>query len=323
MKWLGRLLFVLLAAIGAVWLFGPREPVDVTARFDPAKFGEGIGVYLESTEARLDGIKPGSEKRVVWAGQPETRTPLSIVYLHGFSANAEEIRPVPDRVAEALGANLVFTRYTGHGQNGAALARATVRDWMYDTAEAMALGRATGEEVILLTTSTGGTFAALAALDPEMSDRVKGIIFISPNFGINNPLAPLLTWPAARHWLPLVAGAERSFEPLNAGQAQHWTTRYPSTAVFPVAAIVKYATEQDYENVTVPALFYYADADQVVSAKATHRVASAWGGPVTIATPTLGKGMDPFAHVIAGDILSPAGTGPTVDLILNWIGGLQ
>jgi hypothetical protein len=35
-KWLGRALLVLAAAVAALFLFGPREPLDLTARFGPA-----------------------------------------------------------------------------------------------------------------------------------------------------------------------------------------------------------------------------------------------------------------------------------------------
>ena len=170
--------------------------------------------------------------------------------------------------------------------------------------------------------STGATFAALAALDPDMRKDVAGMVFVATNFGINNPMAPLLTWPAARYWAPLLAGQERSFEPQNAKQAAHWTTRYPSVAALPVAAAVQAAARADYSQTTIPALFYYDADDQVVDATATDAVRTDWGGPVSLARPPKGPGMDPLAHVIAGDILSPAGTEPAVTAILDWIGGL-
>jgi len=131
MRRLIRVLFqiitVLSVAVIAFWLFGPREKVDLTADFDPRKFGEGVQVYFESVESGFDDITPGVEKRVIWQdGFKEQRTPVSILYVHGFSATSEEIRPVPDRLADALGANLVYTRLTGHGRGGDAMAEATV-----------------------------------------------------------------------------------------------------------------------------------------------------------------------------------------------------
>lgn len=308
--------------IGLLFAFGPHEDSDLSTGFDDTVLQDGVAPYLAAREAAFDDITPGVEKQVIWAGAPEAKTEWSVLYLHGFSATAQEVRPVPDRVAKGLGANLVFTRLQGHGRDGDAMAEATVSGWMRDVAESLAVARQVGERVLILSASTGGTLAAAAAVDATLSRGVAGIVFISPNFGVNNPAAPLLTLPAARYWLPLVAGAERSFEPLNEGQATYWTTRYPSVAALPMAALVKEVVALDFSATEVPALFWYVDQDQVVRADVTAQVADRWGGPVSVVQPDLGPNDDPFAHVIAGDILSPDQTDPAVQGILNWARGL-
>ena len=64
-------------------------------------------------------------------------------------------------------------------------------------------------------------------------------------------------------------------------------------------------------------------AGRVVRAEATRAAAEAWGGPVTLAPQTLPEtGADPFHHVIAGDILSPAMTAPVTQTILDWVASL-
>lgn len=322
LRWTGRLLGLAAIAAAALFAFGPYEPVDTDMSFDPAALGDDPAAYFAAQEARFDDIRPNTEKRILWAGQPGARTPLTVLYFHGFSATAQEIRPVPDRVAEALGANLVFTRFTGHGRSADAMAEATAGAWLKDAAEAMAVARAVGDEVLILSTSTGGTLAALTALDPQAGQGIKGIVFVAPNFGINNPAAPVLTFPAARVWLPKLFGARRSFEPRTAEQAKYWTTEYPSVAVLPLAALVKHAVAQDWGQARVPALFYFSDADQVVVSARTHEVAAAWGGPVTQVMQDAGPGVDPSMHVIAGDIISPATTEKAVVLILEWAKGL-
>ncbi|MFK7939416.1 MAG: alpha/beta hydrolase [Roseovarius sp.] len=312
-------------AVGIVGLItlGPYEPVDYDVSFDPAEFDDGVQAYFDRVEAAFDDIRPDSAKRVIWAGAPETRTPVSIVYMHGFSASSQEIRPVPDTLAQALGANLIYTRFAGHGRTSDAMAEGTMQAWMQDAAEAMAAARAVGDEVIIISTSTGGTIAALVLLDDALSADVKGAIFVSPNFGINNPMSPLLTMPAARYWVPLIGGKRRSFEPLNDAQAREWTTEYPSAAVFPMAAMVKHANAQDYAAVQVPALFYYSDDDQVVRPDLTHGVVAEWGGPATRIAPLLTEADTPFAHVVAGDITAPAQTAPATQAMLDWINGLK
>lgn len=319
---LGKGLLGILAVLALMWALGPYEPADLAASFDEAQLDRGVTAHLVWREAQVAGITPGVQKQVIWAAAPETQTEWSVVYIHGFSATSQEIRPVPDEVAQALGANLVLTRLQGHGRGGDALAEATVAGWMADTAEALAIARRVGRRVLVLSTSTGGTLSTAAALDPALMRGVAGLVMVSPNFAVNNPMAGLLTWPAARYWLPLVAGARRSFDPLNDEQAQFWTTEYPSVAVLPMAALVKAVAQADPAAITVPALFMYSDADRIVVPAATDAVMAAWGGPVQRWAPVLGQTDDPFAHVIAGDILSPLQTDAVVARILDWAGGL-
>jgi len=319
-KFLGRLIGIIGLGVVLLWAFGPYEPVDVDVTFDAADLGD-VDAYFARVESQVAGIQTGAEKRVIWAAETGVKTPLSVVYFHGFSASSEEIRPVPDRVAQALGANLVYTRFAGHGivDGGDALAAATVGDWMFDAAEALAVGRAIGERVILLTTSTGGTIAA-EALVQKMGADVAAVVLISPNFGINNDQAFMLTWPAARYWLPLLAGAKQDFEAISDAHEKFWTLRYPTTAVMGLGALVKHAKALDFAAIDVPALFYYSDNDRVVMAQATDKVMKNWGGPVVRVEPVMGDDDDPNEHVISGAIRSPSTVDTTVDTILAWLG---
>jgi hypothetical protein len=67
----------------------------------------------------------------------------------------------------------------------------------------------------------------------------------------------------------------------------------------------------------------FSDQDMVVSADATREVAQDWGGRVTLAPQELVSGSDPYNHVLAGDILSPAMTDVVVARILDWTRGLE
>lgn len=320
-RFIGRLIAVLAVVLAGLWAFGPYEPVEVQVVFDEAALGADIDAYFAKVEGRVADVQPGAQKRVIWAREAGAKTPLSVVYFHGFSASSEEIRPVPDRIARALGANLIYTRFAGHGiiNGGEALAAATVNDWMFDAAEALAVARKVGERVIIISTSTGGTIAA-EALVQEMGKSVAAVVLISPNFGINNPQAFMLTWPAARYWLPAVAGKKQDFEAVSEAHERFWTLRYPTTAVMALGALVKHARGLDFAAIDVPALFYYSDADQVVMPQVTDTIVENWGGPVQRAAPDMGAGDDPNAHVISGDIRSPSTVNATVDTILAWLG---
>ena len=305
---------ILLAIAFAI---GPRPSMDVEARFDPDLLPSDLDAYLMERESAFDDITPGAEKEILWFGEAGARTPLSIVYLHGFSATKAEIRPVPDRIAAALGANLYYARLPGHGRPGAALGAAKADDWYVDTLEALEIGRRIGERVVVIGTSTGVTLAA-AALAAGAPD-VAGLIGVSPNFAVKGAPTPLMTMPFGDVILPLLLGAERSWEPLNEGQATWWTTSYPLTAITQLGAAVDAAGRADLESVSSPALFIFSDDDEVVDHEATRKAAARWGGPIEIVDIAPGAGDSPSRHVIAGDILSPGGTEKTIEAALSWL----
>lgn len=318
LKWFARSVAVLILLVLAVVLFGPREAVDLDVAFDAEPMQGGVQAYFESREAAYDDIVAGTQKRVIWAGAPDVKTPVSVVYIHGFSATSEEIRPVPDRLANALGANLVFTRLRGHGRGSAAMGEVSAADWMRDTLEALAAARAVGDKVIVVSTSTGGTLTAAAAMREDAMKDVAGAIFVSPNFALNSPSAAILTWPAVRWWGPVVAGAQRSFEAANERHAQFWTNSYPTVALMPMAALVKAVDGLDLGRAKVPALFVISDQDKVVSPTKTRAVAEEWGGPSELLVLDMSQRDDRYHHVIVGDILSPGQTEAAVAALLAW-----
>lgn len=315
-----RFIVVLAALGGLIFWLGPREEVDLHPTFEPRKFGEGVQVYFESVESAFEDIVPGVEKRVIWQeGFKEQRTPVSILYVHGFSASSEEIRPVPDLLAEALGANLVYTRLQGHGRSGTAMAEATASGWMVDMVEGLAAARAVGDRVVVISTSTGGTLAAAAALDAEMVQGVGAMIFVSPNFGVNTRGAWIPGLPWARQWLPLLMGETRDVSDTDPERNKYWSLSYPWEAVVPMTRLVDVVNAQDFAQAQVPALFWFSDDDQVVRPDRTHEVAQAWGGPATVHLVTMGADDDPASHVVAGRLMSPGQTEVTVDGMLAWL----
>ena len=306
-----------------VFVFGPREPVRLGTGYDKIMIGDNIDAYLAMREGQFDDIIDGVEKQVIWAGEANVKTPLSIIYLHGFTASSKEVRPVPDRVAADLGANLYFTRFTGHGRQPSALAGADVGRWMDDVGEAIEIGKQIGETVIIMATSTGGTVAAAAALDKAAMENIGGIIFVAPNFAINSRAANLLTWPFARQWVPLVIGTEQKGNPRNDLHAQYWMMTYPTTALMPMAAIVAAVDRESYDDVEVPALFYYSRQDQVVAPEKTAAFARSWGGESNSIIASLTAADDRFSHIVAGAIVSPNQTESAVEHMLAWLTGLQ
>lgn len=327
-KWLGRGILVLGLMAVALWVW-PREVAIAPPVFDAAALPEDLDLWLTQRESVFSDITPGAEKRLVWAGAPGVRTPLAVVYVHGFSASSEETRPVPDRVAAALGANLYFTRLAGHGRGGAALAGASAADWLVDLAEALAVGARIGDRVVIMATSTGAavTLAGLGAPDLRAAipaaDKVAGVVFISPNFRLASAAnGAVLDLPGAARFVPLLIGAEQVWPTRNAAHARYWTTRYPTEALFPMAHVMRAARAVEPATVQVPLLVLGSPDDVVVSPAAGAAVVARWGGRVERESWAWREGMDREAHVIAGDIRSPGMTDAAAARIIAWAEGL-
>ncbi|WRH64105.1 MAG: alpha/beta fold hydrolase [Fuscovulum sp.] len=317
-KWLGRGLLALLVGMAVLWFAVPRSGVDRTIAFSEADIPADPEGWITAREQQFTDIRPGDGKRIIWAGAKGEKTPLAIVYVHGFSAGPAEIRPVPDEVARNLGANLFFTRLAGHGRDGKAMATASAEDWLFDVAEAMAIGRRLGDRVVVIGTSTGGTLAALAATDPALNGGLAGTVLISPNFGVQAPAQWVLDAPFIESWGDSVAGETRRFTPLNVEQGRHWTTEYPTASLYPMARLVRAGRAVDYGQATTPALFLYAPADQVIDPDYIPPVIDAWGGPTQVELREMQGDDDPLSHVIAGDIMSPGQTEAVIAIITDW-----
>ena len=106
---------------------------------------EDIDNLLESQEKMVRFLRPGTEKKVLWAQGNGVKSKTSIVFIHGFSASRVEIDPVVDLIAAELNANVYFTRLRGHGQDGQALAEATYEQLLNDTTEAIEIGKFIGD----------------------------------------------------------------------------------------------------------------------------------------------------------------------------------
>ncbi len=274
--------------------------------------------YLAKSESRVSDIRNGCEKKIVWYDNKRRQRDIAIVYIHGFSASRMETWPLCDRLAEALGANLFYTRLTGHGQDGYALATATVEDWMDDGMEAVAIGQRLGKKVILVGTSTGGTLAAWLAAQPSVAELIHRLILLSPNFFPKNPLAAAALWPPTLRFFECFFGSWRCFIVSNAMQARYWTMRYPLKAIATMMQLVRLSWRIDLKNAAMPVLMMVNPWDRVINV--TLAIMRYLAFPSSQKKLVLFKGnKDLGRHVLAGDILAPESTARAVAIIQSYL----
>lgn len=307
---------------------GPRPAFDERwvepALPGPATMGVGASPaalveYLAEAEAKVPGLRPGDQREIVWAdpGGP-ARTPVALVYLHGFSADRHEIEPVVSELGRELGANVYFARLEGHGRDGPAMAEATAADWLDDTAEAVAIGERLGDRVVLVGTSTGGTLATWAAARPEAQGRIDAVVLVSPNFQPEDRSSRILLYPWGGILARLLVGSERCFIPENEAQERHWTTCYPTSALPPMMALVEHVRTMDLRRLDLPVLLVYSPGDAVVDASETDRVLA--GVPEgLLRRHVVEETGDPARHVLAGDVLSPETNQEMLDVVASFV----
>lgn len=311
--------FLLLLVLGAIiFALGPRPVVDLTIR--PLKLPPltALDVYLKKQESQHKDLRPGVEQEIIWAdATKKQQTPISIVFLHGYSASRREVSPICENLAKHLKANLFFTRLTGHGSSGEALAQASVNDWLNDGIEALAIGQKLGQKVIVVASSTGATLGTWLALRPE-AKQVLAFVMLSPNFGPKDKRSAVLLWPWGEHIVRLVKGPRRSWEPANVEQGKYWTTSYPIKALLPMMALVDLVNKQDFSSIKAPNLWIYSPHDQVLDTTLIAKHFPALGSTTKklVALKVKNKYSN---HILAGDIVAPENTATLYKHVLDFL----
>jgi len=312
---------VLFACLGVVLAAVATAPPALVNNAEAPRIDGDLDGWLAASERAAGlptGLIPDTEKRIRWHHGPgKEKTYYAIVYLHGFSATRQEIAPVGQRVAEALAANLYETRLSGHGLIRDPLSGVRAEDWLDDAAEALAIGAAIGERIVLMGTSTGATLALAMAGRPSF-EAVDTLVLISPNFAPSDPSAEFLTWPGGPQLAWMIAGDTRSWTPWNALQARYWSTTYPMSAVIEMMRLVKHVRARLPMRLEQSVLVLYSPADTVVDTARITGTFAQIAGPHRQLVEILESG-DPSNHVLAGDIMSPQNNALVTARIVSFI----
>ena len=227
-------------------------------------------------DAKLARIRPMQEKKVYWAHNEKVKTPVSFVYIHGFSAGPLELEPTIQKLAAMSKANLFVTRLRAHGlESGAAFRDARAEDWLADAIEAIAVGHLIGDRVVVVGMSTGASLALLAteALSRHRHElKPDGLILLSPNFRLANRgadvLMPEVMAPLTELVMRAVEGGEHEFPLRNELHRERWTSRYPIEAAVQLMRVLRALATLRLDDellAGIPRLLLYTAKDTVVS----------------------------------------------------------
>lgn len=263
--------------------------------------------FIASNEAKHK-LKPDNEARIIWNDSTKAKTPYSVVYLHGFSASQEEGDPVHLDFAKKFGCNLYLSRLADHGIDTTEQLLYFTGDRFWESAkEAMMIGKAIGDKVILMSTSTGGSVALMLA--GEFPDDVYALINLSPNIAVNNGTV----WLANNPWglqiaRKVVGGDYNEIRDFEEARKQYWNSKYRLEAVSALQELIEdKMNKSTFEKVKCPSLtlYYYkseTEQDPTVKVSAIREMNKELGTPddmkVEKAIPNAG------AHVIGSKMTS-------------------
>lgn len=294
-----------------IWLFARYGGPTLNARAPESRVPIGLQYselvdWLTTQEAQLP-IVAGAESRILLAdptlnekGQNK-KTLVSILHIHGFSACRQETAPVAEELASRLGAHLVEARLAGHGLTQQAM-EASAEDWLQSVTDSMDLAHRLGERVLIIGTSTGAPLGCWAAkVLAARYGAPLAMMYMAPNFGINQSFAWLLTLPGSRFFIPLILGATRTWEAESEAVAKYWSTKYSTMAVIEMQKVVDWFEAESPASWSVPMGIMLGDLDPTISARKALRVLEKWGHPRSRRLPV--PGQETLAeHVFVGDI---------------------
>ncbi|HEX6193485.1 MAG TPA: alpha/beta fold hydrolase [Chitinophagaceae bacterium] len=304
LRWTGIALILLII----LYFIGPKpsSPHYTTQLPTIPSQLDSVERYVSTCESKFP-LKADNEARIVWANDSiKSKTEYAVVYLHGFSASQEEGDPVHRYFSWTFGCNLYLSRISDHGiRTDEQLLHYTAERAWTSAKEAFAIGKQLGKKVILMATSTGGTLALkLAAEYPE----IAGLILLSPNIAINDPLA----WVANNHWglqiAHLAQGKYYTSSDSSDLYKQYWSYKYRMEAIVQMQELLETTMKAaTFEKIRQPTLvlYYYKDddhQDEVVKVSAMKRMFHQLGTPDSlkklVAIPNAGD------HVIGSYIKS-------------------
>ena len=218
-------------------------------------------------------IKPDNEARIVWADSSKQKTPYSMVYLHGFGASQGEGEPVHRLLAKRFGCNLYLSRLKEQGINSdSAFKSMTAENLLASALEAVAIGQAIGDSVIVVGTSTGGALGIyITANNPE----IAGLILYSPIIAPKDEALYLLNDPWGRVLGEAILG-EVNYEKREKPVSRYWSDTYYLEGYISLAGFVENTmTIETFKKIDDPLFlgYYYKneeEQDQVVSVQAMH-----------------------------------------------------
>lgn len=152
-----------------------------------------------------ENTRPNNEELLIRVS--EEKTPIAIVYIHGFGASRGEGEEVTNKLSEYFGANTYYLRLPGHGTNPEDHLHTNFQKYLQDAEDSLIYARELGQKTVLIGTSMGGNIASyLAAKHPELVDS---LVLASPFYDFDDPSAHMFRFHWGKSFIDAIKGEMR------------------------------------------------------------------------------------------------------------------
>jgi pimeloyl-ACP methyl ester carboxylesterase len=306
--WISLMLIMVFLIVGYIAGPSPSKPKFNNKISPPVASMAVLEEQIKDAELALKTVKKDNEARIIWVDSlRKEKTRYSIVYLHGFGASQAEGAPVHTQLARKFGCNLYLARLRDHGVNKTDVFADLTAENLWETARhAITVGKQLGDSVIVMGTSTGGSFALYAA---SQDPAIKALVVYSPLIDFYSATTALIDKPWGLEIMRMVMGSDyMEFKRNDSLQDQYWISKYRLEGLVALKNFVAHTmTEETFQRIKCPVFlgYYYNNEDEqdnVVSVPAMLDMYTELGAPETfkrkVAFPKSGH------HVIASYIRS-------------------
>ncbi|MFD2201035.1 alpha/beta hydrolase [Shivajiella indica] len=266
MKTVLKVVLGLAIVLAVVYMLGPKSKIQ-SLEGDypsvPTRIAD-IESFVRAKQDTIRGLKPGNEAKIVWADSlNKSKTPYSVVYIHGFGASEMEGSPVNRELAAHFGANLYLVRLPEHGiDREDAMKHLSAQKLVDEVREAYMIGKSLGDSVIVVGTSMGGALSLILASErPDM----KALVIYSPAIEAGGGALDSFFRP----WYKFIAenfGLKNGVNIVarEGEKAKYWSSQYHVNGYESLAVLLRSKmTVETFQNIHVPVfLAYYYKNEQ-------------------------------------------------------------
>lgn len=219
----------------------------------PDTFEEFHRNQLEISQEK--GARPNNEEKLIRFSKE--KTPLAILYIHGFGASRGEGEYVTDRLAKEFQANTYYVRLPGHGTNKEDHRDTKFNEYLKTAEDSFLMMDKLGDKVVVMGTSMGGLLTTYLA--SKYPDKIAGIILASPYYDYKDKTGNIYNFAWGNSFVNATMGEVRK-NPKDPKDPsfQYWYYEQYFEAVQNLNDLKRVISNNEvFDKVSVPVLMFY------------------------------------------------------------------